>query len=218
MFERFTNASGFLFDCDGCLLDSMGTWRTVESKLIKMTGHEWTRAEFEEMRAAPIHEAARIFHERFGLFDDIQGFFDFVDGRMMEFYQHEVTPCEGAREFVHALREHGVPCCIVSSSPLQYIKAGLTTCDMLDAFDGIFSTKEVDISKQDPRIWNMALESIDAKAQTAWGADDSLYAIRVMNACGLSTVGTYDGDDSGSFEDLSKLATIAVRSFNELLD
>ncbi len=218
MFERFINASGFLFDCDGCLIDSMGTWRKIESSLIKKTGREWTQSDLEEMRAAPIHEAARIFHERYGLFDDIQDFMNYVDETMLDYYQHKATPCSGAKEFVLALREHDIPCCVVSSSPQHYIKAGLTTCGMIDAFDGIFSTKEVNISKQDPRIWNMALESIGAQAQTAWGADDSIYAIHVMNACGLSTIGTYDGDDSGSFENLSAHATIAIRSFNELLD
>ncbi len=218
MLERFTNASGFLFDCDGCLIDSMETWRSVEYKLIEMTGHTWTQAEIEEMRAAPLPEAARIFHERHGIFESSQAIIDHVDEKMLHYYQCEATLCPGAKEFVRALREYGIPCCVVSSSPLNYIEAGLTTCGIIDAFDNIFSTKEVNISKQDPRIWNMALESIGAKAQTAWGADDSLYAIRVMNACGLSTVGTYDGDDSGSFEDLNALATIAVHSFNELID
>lgn len=218
MFERFANASAFLFDCDGCLLDSMGTWRVIETDLINRTGREWTQSDLEEVRAAPIHEVARIFHERYGLFDSPQGFFDLVDETMLDFYQNKVKPCAGAREFVYALKEHGVPCCVVSSSPEHYIRTGLTTCDMLDAFSGIFSTKETNLSKQDKKIWNMALESVGAQAQTAWGADDSLYAIHVMNACGLSTIGSYDADDAGTFEDLSKHATIAIRSFEELLD
>ncbi len=218
MFERFENASGFLFDCDGCLLDSMGTWRGVEYSLIEMTGHDWTQSELEEMRAAPITEAARIFHERHGLFDSNQAVIDYVNATMVDYYEHDAQPKRGAREFVFALREAGVPCAVVSSSPLEFIKSGLTTCGMVDAFDGLFSTKELGISKQDPRIWNYALESIGAQARSAWGADDSLYAIRVINACGISSIGTYDGDDSGSFDELSIEATIVIRSFEELLD
>lgn len=217
MFERFASASGFLFDCDGCLLDSMGTWREVEYSLIDMTGHTWTQGELEEMRAAPMTEAARIFHERYGLFESNQAVIDYVDATMVDYYEHKAQPKRGAKEFVFALREAGVPCAVVSSSPLSYIKAGLETCGMVEAFDGLFSTKELGISKQDPRIWNYSLERIGAEAQSAWGADDSLYAIRVINACGISSVGTYEADDSGSFEDLSFEATIAIRSFEELL-
>lgn len=217
MFERFENASGFLFDCDGCLLDSMGTWRGVEYSLIEMTGHDWTQTELEEMRAAPMTEAARIFHERHGVFDSNQAVTDYVNATMVNYYEHDAQAKPGAKEFVFALREAGVPCAVVSSSPLGFIKAGLTTCGMVDAFDALFSTKELGISKQDPRIWNYALEQIGADPRSAWGADDSLYAIRVINACGMSSIGTYDADDAGSFEQLSEEATLAIRSFEELL-
>lgn len=217
MFERFANASGFLFDCDGCLIDSMGTWRKVEYSLLDMTGHEWTQAELEEMRAAPLPEAARIFHEDHGLFGSIQEVIDYVDETMVDYYRKDAMPRPGAREFVFALREQGTPCAVVSASPRDYIESGLATCGMLEAFDGVFSTKEVGISKQDPRIWRHALESIGAQEGSAWGVDDSLYAIRVIKRCGLSSIGIYDGDDSGSFEDLGKIATIAIKSFEELL-
>ena len=218
MLERFANASGFLFDCDGCLIDSMNTWRTVEYSLIDMTGHSWTQAELEQMRAAPIHEAARIFHEVHGLFGSNEEVIAYVDSTMMNYYEQNATLRPGAKEFVSALHESGIPCCVVSSSPLRYIEAGLRTSGIRDMFSGLFSTKEENISKQDPRIWNMALEHIGAQAHTAWGADDSLYAIRVINACGMSSIGTYDGDDSGSFEDLRATASIAIKSFEELLD
>ena len=216
MFERFENASGFIFDCDGCLIDSMPTWRGVENSLIDMTGHDWTQAEIEEMRAAPMPVAARIFHERYGLFASERDIVDYVDATMLAYYRNDATPRAGAREFLLKLRAAGVPCCVVSSSPLEYVDAGLTTCGMRDAIDVIFSTKEVGISKQDPRIWRMALDHMGASATSCWGADDSVYAVRVLNECGIASIGTYDGDDSGSFEDLSKIATLTIRSFSEL--
>jgi HAD superfamily hydrolase (TIGR01509 family) len=218
MFERFENASGFIFDCDGCLLDSMPTWRGVENKLIEMTGHDWTQAEIEEMRAAPMPVAARLFHERFGLFSSEQDVVDFVDATMLRYYNADATPRAGAKEFLFKLHSMGIPCCVVSSSPYEYVEAGLRTCDMHDTIDTIFSTKEVGISKQDPRIWRMACEQMGARVASTWGADDSIYAIRVLNDCGISSIGTYDGDDSGSFDDLSKTATLTIRSFTELLN
>ena len=93
----------------------------------------------------------------------------------------------------------------------------MRTCGLLDAFRAIVSTKETGISKQDPRIYEHALELMDAQTSTAWGADDSLYALRVMNECGIATIGTYDNDVAGSFDALANTATIAIHSFEELL-
>ena len=49
-FDRFANASGFIFDCDGCLLDSMIAWRRVELGLINASGVEFTQEMLEAMR------------------------------------------------------------------------------------------------------------------------------------------------------------------------
>ena len=218
MFEHFAQASGFIFDCDGCLLDSMPTWRRVEYKLIEMTGHNWTQAEIEEMRAAPLPEAARIFHERHHIFGSAQEIAEFVDATMLDYYRAKATPRLGADEFLKRLHAANIPCCIVSSSPLEYVDMGLKTAGMRDYVGAIFSTQEEEISKQDPRIWKRALDSMGAQAKSAWGADDSLYAIRVMNECGISTIGTYNGDDAGTFEELVEHANIAIHEFTELLD
>ena len=216
-FERFAHASGFMFDCDGCLLDSMVAWRKVEFGLIDASGVPFTQEMLETMRAASMDEVARVFHEKYGVMSSEEEIHAYVDATMLDYYEHDATPKPGVEEFVRALGEHGVPCCVVSASPKDYIEAGLRTCELLDAFVAIVSTKETGISKQDPRIYEHALQVMGAQAPTAWGADDSLYALRVMNECGISTIGTYDNDVAGSFDELSRTATLAIRSFTELL-
>ena len=217
VFDRFAHASGFIFDCDGCLIDSMHTWRKIELALIDATGVPFTQAMLEEMRAAPIDGVARIFHHKYGVMGSEQEILDFIDAGMRRFYEHDATPRPGAREFVCALREHGVPCCIVSASPQHYLQAGMRTIGLADALEAIISTESVGLSKQDPRIYEHALQVMGAQSASAWGADDSLYAIRVMNECGIATIGTYDSDVAGPFDALAATATLAIRSFDELL-
>ena len=216
-FDRFANASGFIFDCDGCLLDSMIAWRRVELGLINASGVEFTQEMLEAMRAASMDEVARVFHEKYGVMDSKDAIRAYIDETMLDYYEHEATLKPGVEAFVRALDERGVPCCIVSASPKDYLEAGMRTCGLLDAFRAIVSTTETGISKQDPRIYEHALELMDAQASTAWGADDSLYALRVMNECGIATIGTYDNDVAGSFDALINTATIAIHSFEELL-
>lgn len=217
MLKRFREADGFIFDCDGCLLDSMAAWRGIEMGLIEMSGVEFTQEMLEAMRAASMDEVARVFHEKYGLFDSQDGVTRYIDETMERYYEQEATLREGVGEFVRALREQGVPCCIVSASPQAYLEAGMRTCGLFDAFERIISTKETGISKQDPRIFEMALEIMGAEARNSWGVDDSLYAIKVMNECGIQTIGTYEDELAGSFDELATSATVAVKSFESLL-
>lgn len=218
MFERFKNASGIIFDCDGCLLDSMDAWHSVEYALIEATGVPWTQAQLEEMRAAPMSGAAKIFHERYGLMDSNEAIERYMHDTMWEYYTTKAQMRAGAAEFFARLRAAKVSCSIVSSTPEKYLRAGLTHVGIVDELVAIVSTEETGLSKQDPAIYKLALDKMHAEASSSWGFDDSLYAIRVMNAVGLSTVGTYDADDAGTFDELSAQATLAIRSFTELLD
>lgn len=217
MQRRFENASGFAFDCDGCLLDSMTAWRAVELALIERSGVEFTQDMLEAMRAASMDEVARVFHEKYGVMESASAITRFIDDSMERYYAHDAQAKPGALAFVRQLRDAGVPCCVVSASPLSYLEQGLATAGFGDAFCAILSTKETAISKQDPRIYQMALERMGAQAASAWGCDDSLYAIKVMDACGMGTIGTYDDDFAGTLGQLRDAATIAVTSFDELL-
>lgn len=217
MLARFEQADGFIFDCDGCLLDSMTAWRKIEMALIDMSGVLFTQEMLETMRAASMDEVARVFHEKYGVMDSKEAITTFIDETMERYYHEEATLREGAGEFVRELHERGIPCCIVSASPQDYLEAGMRTCGLIDMLERIVSTKETGISKQDPRIYELALEAMGAQAHNSWGADDSLYAIRVMNDCGIRTIGTYENDIAGSFDDLACATTIVVKSFTSLL-
>lgn len=195
----------------------MTAWRKIEMALIDRSGVEFTQEMLEAMRAAPMDEVARVFHEKYDVMESVDAVTAFIDDSMERYYAEEAQAREGADEFVHALRELGIPCCIVSASPQAYLESGMKTIGLDDAFERIISTKETGISKQDPRIFELALETLDARAQAAWGADDSLYAIRVMSECGIQTIGTYENDLAGSFDDLAATATVTVKSFDSLL-
>lgn len=217
MFEQFKGASGIAFDCDGCLLDSMDAWHSVEYSLIEATGVPWTQAQLEEMRAAPMSGAAKIFHERYGLMDSNEDIVKYMHDTMWRYYTTEAQMRPGAAAFFSRLRAEGIPCCIVSSTPEKYLRAGLAHVGILDELATVVSTEEAGLSKQDPAIYRLALDAMGARAESAWGFDDSLYAIRVMNAVGMRTVGTYDADDAGTFEGLAAEADLVIRSFEELL-
>ncbi len=216
MHSIFKGASGFIFDCDGTLLDTMEAWNALEEDLFDQASIPFTEEQINEIRSLPIQLGAGKFHEH-GIGDSPQHVLEMLDFALLDFYREEACPLPGAIEFVRAARAEGIPCTVVSSSPQRYVQAGLGRAGIADAFVKIVTTEDVGMSKQDERIYLHAIEVMGSDVSTTWGFDDALYAIRAMSDAGLHTCGCYDHDETGTFEQLQDAADIAIRSFNELL-
>ena len=62
----FEGVEGFVFDCDGTLIDSLGAWEEAERDLFAQSG-PLTQEQEDEIHSAPIEKAAEIFHEKYGV-------------------------------------------------------------------------------------------------------------------------------------------------------
>ena len=186
MFD-FTMADGFIFDCDGTLLDTLNAWDEAERDLFAQAG-ELTQAQEDEIHAAPIEQAAAILHERYGVGKSAEDVLAHLDNHLLPHYRDISVPMAGALEFVRAVHERGIPCVVVSSSPRRYLAAGLERAGVLDCFKELVSTDEVGASKQDFKIYEVAVRELGCEASRVWAVDDAPYAIAVMHEFGLKTI------------------------------
>jgi HAD superfamily hydrolase (TIGR01509 family) len=207
---------GVIFDCDGILLDSMAAWHIAEMRLAAAAGVQLGSEGMQILSALTVFEEAEYFHVQFGLGKSVQGVMDLIDDMMLDYYRSRVVPRAGAVPFVQALVRKGVRTSVVSSSPQSYLRAGLQRVGLWGLFSTVLSVDDVQVSKRDPLIFQRAMQEMGTMPSGTWGIDDSVYAVRTMNALGLYTVGMYDRDDSATFEQLFDAADITVRSFDEL--
>ena len=208
---------GLIFDCDGTLLDTMPAWNDLEARFVQMAGVTLSEEQYEELRAAPIDECAAIFHNRYGLGDSPEHVLSMMDDDLLGYYQTRATALPGVKALLQRAQERGIPCTVVTSSPARYVVAGLKNAGIGGYFERLITTDGAGFSKQDVRIWQLALDVMGSTPQTTWGFDDSVYAVKVMNEVGINTVGAYDCDETGTFDDLAAVADIAVHSLEELL-
>ena len=207
MFD-FTMADGFIFDCDGTLLDTLDAWDEAERDLFAQAG-ELTQAQEDEIHAAPIEQAAAILHERYGVGRSAEDVLVHLDNHLLPHYRDISVPMAGALEFVRAVHERGIPCVVVSSSPRRYLAAGLERAGVLDCFKELVSTDEVGASKQDFKIYEVAVRELGCEASRVWAVDDAPYAIAVMHEFGLKTI--------CAGQRKSDVAEINVETLEELL-
>lgn len=211
-----SGATGFIFDCDGTLLDTMGAWNALEEDLFAQASVPFSAAELDRVRALPIQHSAALFHQH-GIGNSPEHVLEMLDTALLGFYQNEAQSKPGAVEFVQAARAAGIPCVVVSSSPVRYVEAGLGRAGILDCFLELATTESVGMSKQDPGIYSYAIDVLGSVRESTWCFDDALYAICAMSNAGLKTCACYDYDEVGTFDQLQAAATIAIRSFTELL-
>ena len=214
---NLTQTHGLIFDCDGTLLDTMPAWNDLEAQFVQMAGVTLTEEQYEELRAAPIDECAAIFHDRYGLGESPNHVLSMMDDHLLGYYKTQASALPGVKALLQKANDLGIPCTVVTSSPARYVVAGLKHAGIGGFFARIITTDEVGFSKQDARIWRLALDVMGSTPETTWGFDDAVYAVKAMNEVGINTVGAYDCDETGTYEDLAAVADIAVHSLEELL-
>ncbi|MBQ3106149.1 MAG: HAD family phosphatase [Eggerthellaceae bacterium] len=207
--------TGIIFDCDGVLLDSVGSWWEMEHELARIAGVVLTQEERDAIVTFTIGESGAYFHEKHGLGESPEDVVRMMDEFMLAYYR-AARPREGALEFVRAMRERGVRMSVASSSPQKYLQAGLEAVGLLPYLDAVVSVDDVGASKRQPDVYHAARAAMGTALEDTWGFEDSLYAVRTLAAAGYRTVGLYERDGSGTFDDLQREATVAVRSFAEL--
>ena len=216
MIDIFTGTQGLIFDCDGTLLDSMPVWNEFEDEMQRIAGKRLSEDELVEVRAASISESARLFHEKHGVGTSTEDVMRIFDETLLGFYQNRVEERPGVHEVLEYAAKQGIACTVVTSSPRKYVEAGLRRCGLYDFFVEVCTTDELNMSKQEPYIYQHAMDVMGSDVSTTWGIDDAVYAIRVMDAMGMRTIAAYDCDETGTYESLEEAATVAIRSFREL--
>lgn len=207
---------GVIFDCDGTLIDSMDAWRDLEGELGRRAGAELTSEDRQTLCTLNIPESAQYFHDRFGLGasgDEVVGMMDEI---MLDFYGNRAVARPGALAFIEGLARHGVVMSVASSSPKSYLEAGLACAGIAPYLAAVVSVEDVHSNKRNPKVYDHTRDLMETSTPLTWGFEDAVYAVRTLAHAGYGTVGVYDHDLSGTWEQLSAEADLAIRSFEDL--
>ncbi|MDO4183043.1 MAG: HAD family phosphatase [Coriobacteriia bacterium] len=217
MTRKFSEAQGVILDCDGTLLDSIGMWNAMERDLCERAGIPYSKEVADLLTTYTLPESAQWFFDQ-GFRGSAEEVAQEIDDYIMDYYAHRAQARPGALDFVRSLHERGVRMVCASSTPHAQLEVGLKATGFFPYLLAIMSTDDAGCSKRDPSIYHQCREILGTPLERTWGVEDAIYAIRTLNSAGYGTIGIYDRDESGTWEDLSAEATIALRSWADPAD
>ena len=122
---NLSNRIGFIFDCDGTLLDTTDAWLSMEDVFAARVGAHITPDQRKGLCTMTMPEEAMWLHTMLGVGNSVKELEQEIDDYFMDYYSNQAGLKPGAMEIVESLACRGIPCSIASSSPHAYLEAGL---------------------------------------------------------------------------------------------
>lgn len=189
-----------LFDFDGTLFDSMFIWDSVGEIYLHSLGKEPKPSMREDVRALSLYQSACYFQKEYGLSLSVEQIMTGINQTIEHFYVHEVLPKPGVVDFLERMKKCKVRMCIVTASDRYQIEAALNRCGMEDYFEAIFTCSEMGHGKDEPIIFQKAMEYFNADRSNTIVFEDAIHAIRTAKADGFSVVAVFDNSEKRQSE------------------
>ncbi len=186
---------GIIFDFDGLILETEGPVYQSWVELYQEYG-----AELPIDLWAGVIGTSNLEHlDIFGLLEDITG-------RKLD--REALTPRRAAREMeicleqpvlpgvikmIHSAKELGLGLGIASSSNRSWVVGHLTRLGLVNHFEVIHTSDDVERTKPDPTLFKLALASLDLKPEEAIVFEDSPNGVTAAKASGIFTVAVPNG-------------------------
>jgi HAD superfamily hydrolase (TIGR01509 family) len=181
----------FIFDLDGTIIDSEQYHaRAFADAVLAQSGYRLTPDEHLEFFGKHSAWFAEELNAKHGLSLDPEGVLAHKRRRVREIF--EARPFSGAREFLD--RWFGKkPMALATNSPLGFVQPALEKAELLDFFDHITTSDEVEHRKPDPEIIERTVQKLGSDPLKTLVFEDQLIGIQAARSAGAQVVAVDNG-------------------------
>ena len=203
---------GAVFDLDGTLLDSMRIWHSAGEVYLRSIGKEPGGELSRTFHTMSLSQSAAYIHENYAPELSAAEIMSGINRTVEDFYFHSAQPKPGVLGFLRELRDKGVKMCVATATDRYQVEAAMKRCGLDKYFSAIFTCGEVGHGKDEPVIFQKALEHLNTSRADTAVFEDAYHAAATAKADGFVTVGVFDRHEERQTE-LRGLADCFIESF-----
>ncbi len=207
--------SGAIFDMDGTLIDSMFIWRDLGRRYLISCGITPNENQQEEIEKLTLMEAVEYFRTKYGLIKTSEEIYTGMDSLLWPMYRDEVFPKEGIFLLLDRLKERGIPMAVATATDRHLVDLVLGKNGLLEYFSEVFTTGAVGAGKEDPLIFEKALECLGTPKSETVVFEDTLYAIKTAKRAGFPVAGVYDDAHKTLQDEIKALSDFYITDYRK---
>lgn len=213
----FQDIQAAIFDMDGTLIDSMWVWEKIDIEYLKKRNIPIPKKLNSSIAHLTFEESAKYFKDTFNLEDTVETIMDEWNNMAYHEYTHNVKLKDGALDFLTALKDNGIKLGLATSNSDLLLKIALKNNGILNLFDCITTSDEVNKSKAFPDIYLLCAKRLHTSPKHCIVFEDILPAIIGAKSAGMKVVGVHDIYASHQKKEIIKNADFYIFEYNELI-
>lgn len=205
-----------IFDADGTILDSMEIWENLGSRyLLKYHNIKADKDLSKILYHMSLEESVSYLKEKYFLKYDDKKITNDITDMIRNFYEAEVKPKEGLKEFLDLTNKKGIVSGIATSGSKELLVSTLKRLKILDYFSVINSCSELNTTKLLPDIYIETAKEMNVPPENTIVFEDVLHGIKSAKNSGFKTVGVKDKSNTFELEEIKKAADFVIEDFND---
>ena len=213
--EKKMDFNAAIFDLDGTILDSMDVWEHIDIQFLKKRNLPVPENYVTEICARSFEEAAQYTIDLFGLQETVEGIIEEWNNMAVEEYSNHVGLLPHALDYLLRLKEHGIKLAVATGLPEKLYMPCLKNNSILELFDALCSTDEVQRGKEYSDVFELAARKLGVAPEHCIVFDDVLPAIKSAKAARMLAGGIYDKYSADQRTEIERIADIYLLDFRQ---
>ena len=213
--EKKMDFNAAIFDLDGTILDSMDVWEHIDIQFLKKRNLPVPENYVTEICARSFEEAAQYTIDLLGLQETVEGIIEEWNNMAVEEYSNHVGLLPHALDYLLRLKEHGIKLAVATGLPEKLYMPCLKNNSILELFDALCSTDEVQRGKEYSDVFELAARKLGVAPEHCIVFDDVLPAIKSAKAASMLAGGIYDKYSADQRAEIERIADIYLLNFRQ---
>lgn len=206
--------SGAIFDMDGTLTDSMFVWKDIGRRYLISCGITPRETLLQDIKNKSMWQVADYFMNEYGMKKTHEEIYEGIDALVEPIYREEVLAKDGVLLLLERLKARGVKMCVASATDRPLAEMVLAKTGLIDYFSEIFTCNMVGAGKDNPLIYEKALEHLGTPKDETLVFEDALYTIKTAKNAGFTVVGVYDASADRHTDEIKALVDFYITDYS----